>query len=157
MFETKLENRRKKEPTTQSRFKLKMNAFEDDVVLFTIPSNWYTPFTTSPNPLSVIQNNSKHNRLLHLLPSHQGGLRVFLGALIHVVPAMANLHNALTCSGKAYSIPTRGPTRMFSGSGASRSSKPPKHIHAYIITTVNFPIGCKKHGNDGYRECKAGG
>lgn len=32
---------------------------------------------------------------------HESGLRVFLGALIHGVPATANLHNALTCSGNA--------------------------------------------------------
>jgi hypothetical protein len=29
------------------------------------------------------------------------GRRVFLGALIHGVPAMANLHGAATCSGDA--------------------------------------------------------
>lgn len=71
------------------------------------------------------------------ISSHQDGLRVFLGALIHGVPAMANLHKAFTCSGKAYSIPTRGPTRMFSGSGASRSSKPPE-THSYINPTTKF-------------------
>lgn len=59
-------------------------------------------------------------------PSPHLGLRVFLGALIHGVPATANLHGAATCSGDAYSMPTRGPTKMFSGSGPSSTSNPPK-------------------------------
>lgn len=50
---------------------------------------------------------------------------MFLGALIQRVPATANLHNACTCSGRAYSMPTRGPTKIFSGSGPSKISKPP--------------------------------
>jgi hypothetical protein len=36
-----------------------------------------------------------------LPPGLQRGQRVFLGALIHGVPAMANLHGAATCSGDA--------------------------------------------------------
>jgi len=76
---------------------------------------------------------------LRLLFHYKGGLRVFLGALIQGVPAMANLHNALTCSGKAYWIPTRGPTNMFSGSGPSKSSKPPaSHTLLSFQTFVNF-------------------
>jgi hypothetical protein len=55
----------------------------------------------------------------------QRGRSVFLGALIHGVPAMANLHGAATCSGDAYSMPTRGPTKMLSGSGPSNTSNPP--------------------------------
>ena len=39
--------------------------------------------------------------LLVLPPGLQRGRRVFLGALIHGVPAMANLHGAATCSGDA--------------------------------------------------------
>ena len=64
---------------------------------------------------------------------YKGGLRVFLGALIQAESAMANLHSASTCSGRANWIPTRGPTNMFSGSGPSKSSKPPA---MYIL----FPI-----------------
>lgn len=64
---------------------------------------------------------------------YKGGLRVFLGALIQAESAMANLHSASTCSGKANWIPTRGPTNMFSGSGPSKSSTPPA---LYIF----FPI-----------------
>lgn len=54
-----------------------------------------------------------------------GSLRVFLGELTQAEPATANLHNALTSSGKAYSMPTRGPINIFSGFGPSSISKPP--------------------------------
>lgn len=54
-----------------------------------------------------------------------GSLSVFLGELTQAEPATANLHNALTSSGKAYSMPTRGPISIFSGFGPSRISKPP--------------------------------
>lgn len=64
---------------------------------------------------------------------YKGGLRVFFGALIHGVPATANLHNAFTSSGNAYSIPTRGPINMLSGFGPSNSSKPP-------ASQIHFPF-----------------
>lgn len=53
---------------------------------------------------------------------------MFLGALIQGVPAMANLHGAVMCSGNAYWIPTRGPTKIFSGAGPSNTSKPPEDM-----------------------------
>lgn len=78
---------------------------------------------------------------------------MFLGALIQGEPAIANLHGAVTCSAVAYSIPTRGPTSMFSGSGPSKSSRPPKHPQSHkiiydfllqqLMLTINIP-GAKR-------------
>lgn len=67
---------------------------------------------------------------------------MFLGALTHGLPATANLHNALTCSGKAYSIPTRGPIRMFSGLGPSRISNPPENEGKETVTVTAAVARC---------------
>ena len=79
----------------------------------------------SPYKVSFFHSLESSKSLLLQWIKDQVCLRVFLGALIQGVPAMANLHKALTCSGKAYSMPTRGPISIFSGSGPSKSSKPP--------------------------------
>lgn len=81
-------------------------------------------------PTSIIFPCSASSPLsLPTIGDKGGGLRVLLGALIQGVSAMANLHNALICSGEAYSMPTRGPISIFSGFGPSKISKPPGHIH----------------------------
>lgn len=99
------------------------------------PSN----FRISENMLNVISKCSIVSRPC----IDQGGRwRVFLGALTHGLPATANLHNALTCSGKAYSIPTRGPIRMFSGLGPSRISNPPENEGKETVTVTAAVARC---------------
>lgn len=71
--------------------------------------------------------------------SLEGNVRVFLGALIQGEPATANLQGALTSSGRAYWMPTRGPTSIFSGSGPSKSSRPPG-THAHFCYSPSFHL-----------------